>query len=151
MDRYDWSRLSALQIGRYAEYYAKMEFTLYGFEVYTSEVDDHGVDFVVRKREGRYFEVQVKSARMDRSRYIFFPQDKFPVRDTLLAAVVLLCPGQEPQLYLIPATAWRDPNGLLVERKYEGLKTAPEWGLNLSEKNHPLLARYAFGEVVERL
>ncbi len=151
MDRYDWSRLSALQVGRYAEYFVKMEFTLYGFEVYTSEVDDHGIDFVVRKGEGRYFEVQVKSVRMDRSRYIFFPKSKFPLRDALLAAVVLLYPGREPQLYLVPATAWLEPNALLVDREYEGLKSAPEWGLNLSEKNGPLLAGYAFGTVVEQL
>ena len=39
----NWSRLSRLQIGRYAEYYAKMEFASYGFDVYTSEVDDYGV------------------------------------------------------------------------------------------------------------
>jgi hypothetical protein len=35
--RYDWARLNPLQVGRYAEYFTKMEFTLYGFEVYTSE------------------------------------------------------------------------------------------------------------------
>jgi hypothetical protein len=151
MDRYDWGRLSALQVGRYAEYFVKMEFTLYGFEVYTSEVDDHGVDFVMRKGEGRYFEVQVKSVRVGRSNYIFLPKSKFPMRDTMLAAVVLLYPGQEPQLYLIPATAWREPNALLVDRVYEGLTSAPEWGLNLSEKNAPLLVPYAFSEMVERL
>lgn len=43
------SQLSGMQLGRYAEYYAKMEFTSYGFEVYTSEVDDHGVDFVAKQ------------------------------------------------------------------------------------------------------
>jgi hypothetical protein len=31
MDRYDWSRLNHLQFGRYAEYFVKMEFALYGF------------------------------------------------------------------------------------------------------------------------
>lgn len=48
MERYTWSRLSSLQLGRYAEYFVKMEFTLYGFDVYTSEVDDRGIDFVIR-------------------------------------------------------------------------------------------------------
>lgn len=33
----NWSKLNKLQLGRYAEYYAKMEFASYGFEVYTSE------------------------------------------------------------------------------------------------------------------
>ncbi len=45
MEKYIWSSLNALQIGKYAEYYAKMEFTLYGFDVFTSEVDDKGIDF----------------------------------------------------------------------------------------------------------
>ena len=48
MPKKNWSELSKQQIGRYAEYYAKMEFASYGFEVYTSEVDDHGVDFVAK-------------------------------------------------------------------------------------------------------
>jgi hypothetical protein len=52
--RDDWSRLTRLQIGRYAEYFVKTEFTLHGFEMYTSEVDTHGIDFVVRRRDGRY-------------------------------------------------------------------------------------------------
>jgi hypothetical protein len=50
MERYEWNRLSPLQVGRYAEYLVKMEFTLYGFDVYTAEVDDKGIDFVVRKK-----------------------------------------------------------------------------------------------------
>ena len=48
MPNTNWSKLSHLQLGRYAEYYAKMEFVSYGYDVYTSEVDDHGVDFVAR-------------------------------------------------------------------------------------------------------
>jgi len=51
MRKYNWNRLSHLQISRYAEYFVKMEFTLFGFEVYTAEVDDRGVDFVIRKDE----------------------------------------------------------------------------------------------------
>jgi hypothetical protein len=31
--RYDWARLNKLQVGRYGGYYAKMEFTLFGFDV----------------------------------------------------------------------------------------------------------------------
>jgi len=63
MQRYDWARLNQLQVGRYAEYFTKMEFTLYGYEVYTSEVDDRCVDFVVRRDGGQFYDVQVKSFR----------------------------------------------------------------------------------------
>ena len=59
----DWSKLNNIQLGRYAEYYAKMEFASYGFEVYTSEVDDHGIDFIAKTKNSRYLEIQVKSVR----------------------------------------------------------------------------------------
>lgn len=36
----NWSELSSLQLGKYAEYLAKMEFMKHGFDVYSSEVDD---------------------------------------------------------------------------------------------------------------
>jgi hypothetical protein len=72
---YDWARLNHLQIGRYAEYFTKMAFTLYGFEVYTSEVDDRGIDFVARRDRGPFYVVQVKSIRG--LNYIFFPKSKF--------------------------------------------------------------------------
>ena len=48
MPRMKWDKLNQRQLGQYGEYYAKMEFASYGYDVYTSEVDDHGVDFVAR-------------------------------------------------------------------------------------------------------
>ena len=44
-----WSNLNHLQLGKYSEYLVIMEFTRYGFDVYSAEVDDKGIDFVVRK------------------------------------------------------------------------------------------------------
>jgi hypothetical protein len=112
MPRYAWSRLSPLQVGRYAEYFAKMEFTLYGFDVYSAEVDERGIDFVIRRSDIHFYDVQVKSGR--HLSYIFFPKDKFRLRTTLLAAVVLFSEGEAPAFYLIPSTAWEQPNALLV-------------------------------------
>ena len=58
--RYNWDHLSNLQLGKYAEYFVKMKFTLAGFDVYTSEVDDKGIDFIIRKNDDIYYDVQVK-------------------------------------------------------------------------------------------
>ena len=107
MDRYDWTRLNKLQLGRYAEYFVKMEFTLFGFDVYTAEVDDRGIDFVIRKGPDRYYDVQVKSIR--NSGYVFFHKAKFEPRESLLAALVLFVSGKPPELYLIRAIAWVEP------------------------------------------
>lgn len=149
LERHIWSRLNHLQVGRYAEYLVKMEFTLYGFQVYSSEVDDRGIDFVCRKDKGPFFEVQVKSVRG--LQYVFFPKQYFEPAETLVAAVVLFFDGEEPKIFLVPSTAWKELDRLLVEHDYPGLKSKPEYGLNISKRNLPLLARFDFGAMVARL
>jgi len=147
--KYSWSRLSALQVSRYAEYFVKMEMTLHGLEVYSSEVDDRGIDFIARAGTGVFYEIQVKSAL--KTNYIFFQKDKFVLRPSLFAAIVLLSEGQPPQLFLIPSTSWAAPNATLVSRDYVGKKSRPEWGLGLGKKHRPLLEQYEFERVVTRL
>ena len=71
----NWSKLNHLQLGKYGEYFAKMEFTKTGFDVYTAEVDDKGIDFVVRKNETEYFDIQVKSVR--NNNYVFMKKEVF--------------------------------------------------------------------------
>jgi hypothetical protein len=58
-------------------------------------------------------------------------------------ALVLFKDGDEPCLYLIPTTAWKEPNRLFVDRVYS---TGPEYGLNLSKRDLSLLQPFAFSE-----
>ena len=59
-----WSELSSLQLGRVAERYAIIEFMSRGYDVFTPEVDDHGVDFIAKsKTSGKLYEIQVKAIR----------------------------------------------------------------------------------------
>ena len=118
----DWSQLFPLQLGKFGEYYAKMEFTSYGFEVFTSELDDHGVDFIAHHpKDGTYFEIQVKSIRD--YNYVFVTKDKMEsLSGGKLPANRLVCllrfeDGKLPKVYIIPAKAWEKPNDLL--KKYE--------------------------------
>jgi hypothetical protein len=147
--KFDWARLTHLQVGRYGEYFVKMEFTLLGFDVYGTEVDDKGIDLVVRKGVNQFYDVQVKALR--RSNYVFFPKHTFELRPELLAAVVLLEQGKPPEPYLIPAVAWLNPNELLSSRDYEGKKSKPEWGVNLTAKSRPLLDEFRFERQAARL
>ena len=144
MPNTNWSILNHLQLGRYAEYYAKMEFASYGYEVYTSEVDDHGVDFVAKlPSENRYYEVQVKSVR-DYG-YIYMAKSKMPeLSEDRLVCYLHFIDGQLPDVFVIPAIAWKNPNAVLVDRKYDkpGQKSEPEWGINISKKNYNLLDEY---------
>lgn len=144
MPNTSWSKLNHLQLGRYAEYYAKMEFASYGFEVYTSEVDDHGVDFIAKQPgEKRFYEVQVKSVR-DYG-YIYMAKSKMPeLLENRLVCYLHFIDGQLPDVFVIPAIAWKNPNAVLVDRKYDkpGQKSEPEWGINISKKNYNLLDEY---------
>jgi hypothetical protein len=149
MERYIWSRLNKQQVGAFAEYFVKMELTMYGFQVYGTEVDDRGIDFVARFERGPFIEIQVKSIRS--AGYVFMQKEKFPLRENLFLALAVLSEGQPPDLYLIPAAAWTASNTALVSRDYEGLKSKPEWGINLSKRNMPGLAAYRFGSVVSDL
>jgi len=79
MPNLEWFQLNSLQLGRYGEYYAKMEFASYGMDVYTSEVDDHGVDFVAKTKSGKFIEIQVKSIRVEKTGYVFMTKEHFSV------------------------------------------------------------------------
>jgi hypothetical protein len=59
MNLYQWSTLNKQQVGAYCEYFVKMEMTMHGFQVYTTEVDDRGIDFVCRHGKGPFIEIQV--------------------------------------------------------------------------------------------
>jgi hypothetical protein len=149
MKRYIWSHLNNLQVGKYTEYFVKMELTMYGFEVYSTEVDDRGIDFVARRDGGPFVEVQVKSRRG--SEYVFMRKSEFELRDNLYLAFGLLRESKPPALYLIPSRVWESPNALFVSRDYAGLESAPEWGMNVSQKNMPLLNSFRFKTTVNKL
>jgi hypothetical protein len=141
MLEYEWSRLNHLQIGKYAEYLAKMTFTLHGYDVYTSEIDDKGIDFIIAK-DHKYFEVQVKSIR-ENTKYVFMQKDKFDInQNNLYLVLMVFFQNMEPKSYLIKSLEWKNENELLKGKNYEGLKSKPEWGVNLSDKNMLLLEKY---------
>ena len=119
---------------------------MHGFQVYTSEVDDRGIDFVARHENGPFLSVQVKSIRKSGS--VFMRKEHFALSSELVLALAILNEGQEPELFLIPLLAWEHPDELLVDRNYEGKKSAPEWGINLSSKNMVLLSKYTFSNMV---
>jgi len=94
--RYNWKKLNKQQVGTFSEYFVKMEMTMYGFQVYSSEVDDRGIDFVARYGNGPFLSVQVKSVR--EKGYVFMQKDKFG-----------LSPHTLFQHYSTPGQEWLNP------------------------------------------
>ncbi len=153
MPNLKWSELTPLQLGRYAEYYAKMEFASFGYEVYTSEVDDHGVDFVVKvPKTNQFYEVQVKAVR--NYGYVFIPETKMEILTPCrLVCYLHFLEDKLPDVFVIPSTAWEEPNEVLVHRKYKkpGQTSKPEYGINVSRKNYSLLYPYCVEEQLRKI
>ncbi|WP_051533783.1 hypothetical protein [Desulfitibacter alkalitolerans] len=55
----------------------RWSFASYGFKVYTSEVDDHGIDFIAKGKNGKIHELQVKAVRQ--SNYVYMQKDKWNI------------------------------------------------------------------------
>jgi hypothetical protein len=146
-----WSHLNNLQVGAYAEYFVKMEMVRIGFQVYSSEVDDRGIDFVARYEKRPFLEIQVKSIRG--YGYVFMRKDKFKLSKDLYLALVLFFEANAPDLFLIPSLIWERPDNVFVSRDYsdEGQVSKPEWGLNISKKNMDKLEPYRFQKTLAEL
>ena len=150
MPNMNWTVLNTLQLGRYAEYFAKMEFASYGLEVFSSEVDDRGIDFIVKDKMGRFSEIQVKSLRG--TGYVFAQKTKFNINNpNLYLALLIFKEGRMPDFFLIPSEAWRVPNEVFVDRVYDkpGQKSKPEYGINISNRNYDILEIFKFEESIK--
>ncbi|WP_235617723.1 DUF4365 domain-containing protein [Brevibacillus brevis] len=146
----NWTVLNSLQLGKYAEYFAKMEFASYGLEVFSSEVDDRGIDFIIKDKIGRFSEIQVKSLRG--TGYVFAQKSKFNISSpNLYMALLIFKEGLMPDFFLIPSKAWEVPNEVFVDRNYDkpGQTSKPEYGINISNKNYAILEIFRFEESIK--
>ncbi|WP_245575947.1 DUF4365 domain-containing protein [Alicyclobacillus contaminans] len=120
-------------------------------EVYTPEVDDHGVDFIVRDKNGRFCEIQVKSLRG--KGYVFTPKSKFDITNKNLYLTLLIFEsGKLPDIFLIPTQAWEVPNDeVFVDRDYDkpGQKSKPEYAINISRRNYDILEIFKFEDTIK--
>ena len=141
-----------MQIGRIGEYWMKIWFTLWGFDTYYNEVDDKGIDFILRLDNDRHIDVQVKTIR-SKTGYVFVSKEswKNQLRTNLYLALVILENYKAPTIYIIPSTDWHMPNDLLRDYNYdkEGQISKPECGINISRKNMNLLKQYDISKFIE--
>ena len=153
-DNFTFDNLSHLQIGRIGEYWVKIWLTLSGFDTYYNDVDDKGIDFILRLDNNKHIDIQVKTIRTNTG-YVYVSKEtwKNELRDNLYLALVLLDNHKMPTIYFIHSNAWLSPNELLKDRNYEkeGQKSKPEWGVNVSQKNMGLLHQYDITKFIERI
>lgn len=127
-----WMTSSSANLGAAAEPIVAAEFALSGYQVYRSLTKDHGVELLIDRGDGHHLLVRVKSIRS--GQYVFVTKDSFPLDDhRALALLVFPYDAERPELFVIPAAAWRAPEPPLFSRDYDGLKSKPEWGVSISK------------------
>ncbi len=104
----EWKKLNREQLGKFGEYFAKMVFTSYGWYVYTTEVDDHGIDFVVKTpNDKEYFDVQVKSVTAGKDT-LNIKEHKMIVDDRHLICYLRFTEGELPNVYVFRTKEWEN-------------------------------------------
>lgn len=144
-----WDKLNRLQKGSFGEQYAKMLFTMYGAEVYSSDIDDRGIDFVARFLGGEFYDVQVKTVTDMNLAYI--NESKFKKSERFLVVLVRLEQGKEPEVYVFRGTEWDSEDGLLKYNPYTEAKSAPAYEIHLNQRRLKQMGKYLFEQRISEL
>lgn len=146
---FKWDIKNTQMKGKYSEYFAKLVFIANGYEIYSTDVDDHGVDFICKKSNGsNFYQIQVKS--VFESDYVFVKKSKMPPHDLGYICLLHFMGNAFPIVYIIPVKAWGDEkNGHKSEssalKYYEygaDKKSVSEFGISLTKKALVELKRY---------
>jgi hypothetical protein len=97
---------------------------------------------------GRSVEVFVSTQRV--GGYVFWTKRRFHPAGNRFAAVVLVAEAQEPDVYLVPSTEWRNASPPLKDRDNVGKRSEPEYGISLARSSLPALAHYSWDEKTAR-
>jgi hypothetical protein len=96
----------------------------------------------VETPSNRSLEVFVSTQRL--GGYVFWTKRRFAPASNRLAAIVLLADADDPDVYLVPSTEWRNASPPLTDRPNVGKKSEPEYGISLARSSLPTLQRYAW-------
>lgn len=140
-----------LQTGRVGELLIKAKFIENGFDVFSTEVDDKGVDLVVKNEHGKYFDIQVKTSNQT---YVFMRKEVFKPCNNLYVALLILDKQEKQFFVLIPSLDFKNKPlpTFLKDNDYEGKKSQPEYGIDPSDKHiGEIIKRYAFSKIIGNL
>jgi hypothetical protein len=98
----------------------------------------------VRTPSGRSVEVFVSTQRL--GGYVFWTKRRLQPASSRFAAIVLLADADDPDLYLVPSTEWRDASPPLTDRDNIGKQSEPEYGISLARSSLAALQRYRWDE-----
>ncbi len=103
-----------------------------------------GGSLEVSTPSGRSLDVFVSTQRV--GGYVFWTKRRFQPAADRFAAIVLLTEAEDPAVYLVPSTEWRNASPPLKDRPNIGKRSEPEYGISVARSSLPALGRYAWDE-----
>jgi hypothetical protein len=145
---HQYSHLNDQKKGAVGEALARATFILVGFEVYKTEYDDRGIDFVTRKPGSRFYSVQVKASGPTVNPFIY--ASKFQLTDEFLFVAVRLVDGKEPAIYVARGSVWKSPAGC-INYNPKGGAAGPYYEFRFNQANTAYLTSFLFAPYVKTL
>ena len=93
---------------------------------------------------GRSVEVFVSTQRV--GGYAFWTKRRLEPAGNRFVAIVVLGDAEDPGLYVLPSTEWRNASPPLTDRDNVGKQSEPEYGISLARSSLPALERYRWDE-----
>lgn len=145
------NKITHLDTGRIGELLGKAKFIEYGFDVYSSEVDNKGIDFVVFNKNREYFEIQVKTTSKN---WVFMKENTFNPKNKNLYLLLVIKDDEFYHFNLIPSSDWikEEKSNFLQYKKYENKKSKPEYGIPVNNKHiKQIIEKYSFEKMIGKL
>ena len=95
------------QIGKYAELLVFGELISKGADLYLPVLDT-GIDAILRKKDGTYLEIQVKSTEKEWSLAAWVPDNLQLLRRRFIVWVVMSKSKQNPEIWVFPGEIFKD-------------------------------------------
>ena len=136
-----WSRLGGTELIAFGKDIVTDKLARLGCIV-TQPSNPRDGKLAVRTGAGRRVEVFVSTQRV--GGYVFWTKRRLQPSEHRFAVLVLLGDDPEPGVYLVPSLEWADASPPLTDRDYEGRKSEPEYGIEISASSLASLRRYVW-------
>ena len=123
-------------------------------EIFASESESRGVDFIVKTQSGKYHELYLQPINLEKDRSVKIPKENLgELKDNLWIALVLFMKEMEPVLHLIPSKVLETPDNYIFIDNDQGerFKQHSNWEIKVFTKAIPELSKYSLSNMLSKL
>lgn len=112
-----------------------------------------------KKKEKSFFEIKISDniytlkSRTYNGHYVLVEKSEIPdLSSNIMIALVEWINDKPSNLYFIPMSEWENPDlTILKDRNYEGLKSKPEWGIDINQSNKHELNQFLANKIIKSI